>query len=643
MKPFDNKVYLYFAAILLLLSISGCGSSKKDTPSIDAQVGKGNTETPLTTNIENKLQTIIDNQALIIKNNDDIKSTTQKLIGQSSVASIQPDSSKPMKNGEGTSQLQDIPVKSPAETAIPADDTTRTTTTENDDNANPSESSAENTTADKETIEPTPPKTSNLSPYLTSALNKLTLPSEVTVDRFDTRLETSIDRNITGKYSIPLIDITEFSTEQIENTINTFVKKDLVIEVDPPPFDVENLRQSAKSFFTISPDPEDNPDYLVDGDTDEEEIQTALKLVWEAGGGMVFLYPGTYYINSQLAVWDHVTLKGSGRVGDRATIIQLMDYSESLAGKAGIIRMKKDFVKGNQEKRVYHATIEDFIVDGNKEHQTHGISDSEKKYGYYGEGDYITIRRITNRNCMGYGFDPHATMDTRPSKYMLIEDSYALNNYKDGFTLDMVQEARFVNNVAEYNARHGFNVITHAREIMIANNVSRYNQGAGLKMQNGAHSITYINNHFYENDQEGIYLRSSNNNTFVNNYIFNNKRNGIRLTGTTHTIFENNVIAFNANSGARYPEILIQAYDGSYELWPEKASSLANEIKGNIIISSYPIDLFVETDDSNWNRIYDNNIWRANQEIILIGKDSLKMNNTLNDVGETSENKETEK
>lgn len=471
----------------------------------------------------------------------------------------------------------------------------------------------------------------NTSTYLTSATALIDLPAHLLKNHFEGRLETSLKRDITKEYDITWLDLSDFSIEKINSTITQLLGDNLVIEVDPPLPDIEELSNEHANFLTVSSRMTDNPDYLVDGIKDDSEIQEALTQVWRNGGGMVFLYPGTYHIGTQLLVWDNTTLKGSGRVGNRKTIIKLHNNSENLKGKTGIIRMKKDFEPISFDKRVNHATIEDFIIDGNRYNQKQNVSDNEKKYGYYGEGYYLTIRRITSRNCQGYGYDPHASEDTKPTKYMLIEDSYAHHNFKDGFTLDMVQESRFVNNVAENNDRHGFNVITHAREVIIADSITRHNKGAGIKVQNGTHSITFINNQINNNAQEGIYIRSSNDNQFINNIIAQNKKHAIRITGGRYNHFIENFIGINSTLAKNeYPAIMINDYNGFYHRYPVPSIAVNNIFEKNIFILKNERAVIEELDDTMWNIFKENTLWsKQKTNFILSGEESRSTNNFI--------------
>jgi parallel beta-helix repeat protein len=198
----------------------------------------------------------------------------------------------------------------------------------------------------------------------------------------------------------------------------------------------------------VSTSPNDHPDFLCDGVADEVEINLAIRSADSAAHWTVQLMPGTYHLQRAINVVSNVTLRGTGA----NTVIRLDDNAPSMVNAAGIIRAKDDSRPGVL-KRVQHVTIENLVVDGNRDHQAPG--NDEKKFGVYAEGDFITLRGLVARYCAGYGFDPHAHSDSIPSTNVLIEDCEAYGNQTDGFALDMLENSTFRRNYAHDNDRHG--------------------------------------------------------------------------------------------------------------------------------------------------------------------------------------------
>jgi Pectate lyase superfamily protein/Right handed beta helix region len=96
-----------------------------------------------------------------------------------------------------------------------------------------------------------------------------------------------------------------------------------------------------------------------DGVTDDKTaIQRALDAAGLAGGGTVFLGPGTYLVSSQLAInlgHNNVTLRGAGKT---ATTIKLANGANTNVITYGTSSVATD------------VTIADLTVDGNKANQT---------------------------------------------------------------------------------------------------------------------------------------------------------------------------------------------------------------------------------------------------------------------------------
>src|SRR5262245_30117887 len=191
--------------------------------------------------------------------------------------------------------------------------------------------------------------------------------------------------------------------------------------------------------LVVSPNPADHPNYLCDGVADEVEINLAIRSADSASNWTVLLKPGTYHVQSGIYVITNVTLSGSGPT----TVIRLDDNAPTMLTTAGIVRAKDD-TKSGAARRVQHVTIQDLVVDGNRDHQAPGVD--EKKFGFYAEGDFITLRRLVAKNCAGYGFDPHANSDSIASTNVLVEDCEAFGNQADGFALDMLKDSIFRRN-----------------------------------------------------------------------------------------------------------------------------------------------------------------------------------------------------
>src|SRR5262249_33690200 len=227
--------------------------------------------------------------------------------------------------------------------------------------------------------------------------------------------------------------------------------------VAPPPPTTDTIA------ISVSTNPADHPDFLCDGVEDDVEINQAIRTTDSTTEWTVILRPGTYQLLHSIFVLDRVTLRGSGP----NTILRLDDHAPSMLNFAGIVRAKDDSRPG-VDRRVQHVTIEDLVVDGNRANQDPLAA--EKKFGFYAEGDFITMRRLVAKNCAGYGFDPHAHSDSVATTNLLIEDCESFGNAFDGFTLDMCRNSTFQRNYAHDNDRHGINLVTSSSDVLITNN-----------------------------------------------------------------------------------------------------------------------------------------------------------------------------
>lgn len=367
---------------------------------------------------------------------------------------------------------------------------------------------------------------------------------------------------------------------------------------------------SAATVF-IKSDPEQDP-----GVNDADRINQAIQQIHAAGGGTVLLSGGTFNVSTPVTIWANVMLKGQGH----NTRIRLVDNAPSFAGMAGILRFAND-VTG---ERVMHAGVEDLLVDGNREQQLQDVGDAEKKYGLYAEGDYISIRRVKIVNCMGYGFDPHGEIlsngDFRASTHITMEDNVSINNLLDGFTLDRLEESVFIGNVARNNGRHGLNIVSDARNILIKNNDLRKNTVNGITVQNGSADLQIVANKVRGNLEAGIMLRQSDNNIITDNVIRGNGFQAIRLRGSS----DNQVLGnFTRNNSKKlkhsYFEIRLEAFN--------TVPSLRNSITQNILFSPRSKGIVYEKDNSDLNHITSNDYRNNQPPFVLVGVGSTESDN----------------
>lgn len=210
-------------------------------------------------------------------------------------------------------------------------------------------------------------------------------------------------------------------------------------------------------------------------------LNATAKALSAAGGGTMLLSRGTYVLSRQLWVPSNVCVRGAGM--DRTTL-KMADLSPAWA-RAGMVR-------------IYNASrvsLLDFTADGNVENQL--CCAKEQTYGRYGlyaeNFKYLWVRGVRMVNHREYGFDPHGVLEGKRrvwSHYLVIERCEANRNGLDGFTLDQTRHISLLDSSAEGNKRHGVNVVTGSKDVVVRrvtardNGLDRKLAGCGIMVQN---------------------------------------------------------------------------------------------------------------------------------------------------------------
>jgi parallel beta-helix repeat protein len=329
-----------------------------------------------------------------------------------------------------------------------------------------------------------------------------------------------------------------------------------------------------------------------DNTDDSAAIQAAIDAAYLAGGGTVVIPEGTFYISGDPAnpsegcieVRSNVTLTGAG-MGE--TVLKLVDNFDARIN--GIVRTPVN-------ESVDNVVMKDFTIDGNRanniEHQA-GIITGVKTNEDGITHQNITISGVEVMNCNAYGINPHEI-----TYNLVVEDCVSHDNGKDGFVADYVDGGIYRNNIAYNNDRHGFNVTTSSRDVVLENNKAYDNAGAGLVTQRAdifpegqndidwPTRITIIGGEYYSNDREGLLIKLSDNVTVTGALIYGNDRQGIRIEGATNVTINGNTIYNNSQAGdGVYDEINIRLRIDDTVDPPRIYYSEGTEIFGNTIYS----------------------------------------------------------
>lgn len=205
-------------------------------------------------------------------------------------------------------------------------------------------------------------------------------------------------------------------------------------------------------------------------------IEAALARLSAAGGGTLQFGPGLFNHSRQVVVPSYVCLRGAGM---DETVLRASDYCAPYA-VAGAIRVR-------DAERV---SLLDFTQDGNRARQ-HLRTDKEQygRYGIYTHlANFVWMARVRVRHNHKYAFDPHGSND-RWAYFLVIEDCVSEGNGLDGFTIDQTFYVSVLRCTGRRNERHGVNVISGSRFVLVKHCVAESNgsvsgKGFGLVAQN---------------------------------------------------------------------------------------------------------------------------------------------------------------
>lgn len=297
-----------------------------------------------------------------------------------------------------------------------------------------------------------------------------------------------------------------------------------------------------------------------DGITDDTlAIQRALDAADRAGGGTVIMPKGTFIVKGNgdasegcLLIRDNTTLTGAG-MGE--TIVKLQDnYNQKVTG---IIRTESGVVTKN-------VTVQQLTIDGNMQNNVGevdgvfcGVSPGSPK-----ADENITFQNMEIHSVSRYAFDPHEI-----TKNLVIRNTVAHHNGKDGYVADFQMDGIFENNIAYANGRHGFNIVTGTVGF-VAKNLTAYDNGSnGIVVQRGSdlrdwtRDIQIIGGKYYNNGEEGVLVKISKNVTVTGAEVFANNKYGIHVAGSDGVYVYGNKVYNNSAQGGNFDEVRVDQYD----------------------------------------------------------------------------------
>lgn len=290
----------------------------------------------------------------------------------------------------------------------------------------------------------------------------------------------------------------------------------------------------------------------------QSAIQSAIDAAHAAGGGVVYIPPGTFGIAASpdgygsIHVDSNVYLQGAG-MGD--TVLRLVDGHEGTV--TGLVRSPWG-------EETVNWGVADLTIDGNMANtsgQVDGFFTGPEPGQTISDRD-VLVARVEITGVSRYGFDPHELTER-----LTIEDSVAHHNGVDGFVLDMIVEANITGNESFENGRHGFNIVTTSQDLLLTDNVSHDNGGAGFVVQRGSEIIespsiiTFSGGESYNNGREGVLIQFSDHVTVEGMEIHHNGAQGVRLYGSSDSSVQNNEIHDNSQAkNEGFSEVEIESY-----------------------------------------------------------------------------------
>jgi parallel beta-helix repeat protein len=343
-------------------------------------------------------------------------------------------------------------------------------------------------------------------------------------------------------------------------------------------------------------------------------IQAAIDAANAAGGGLVYIPPGTFGVgqdpegSGSVVVTDNVFVKGAG-MGQ--TTLRVLDHVGDVV--TGIMRTPFG-------KETNNTGISDITLDGNRANNDPLM----KIDGYFSGGipgdtitaHDITLLRMEVKDCSGYGFDPHERTER-----LLIDSCTSHGNGKDGFVADYIIDGEYRNNIAYDNDRHGFNITTTTNDFVLHDNVAYGNGSTGAVVQRGnfdidvPYNIVISDNHFYDNAREGILVQLGENVLIENNLVEGSGRSGVRIFGGNNVTVRGNTIRNSSQSGHEaYSDIQITDYNDKPSITGRTFGSHDNLITGNTIFADGEFRTkygIVETDGDVGHNVIGPNITRG--------------------------------
>jgi parallel beta-helix repeat protein len=288
-------------------------------------------------------------------------------------------------------------------------------------------------------------------------------------------------------------------------------------------------------------------DYQGDGTGDDEEIEDAIAAL-PAGGGVVYLLEGTYYIGDGVGgpPIDCSIEDGIDIIKSNVTIIG--------AGKSTILQRACDtgtndgvIIVGDGGTAVSGVTIADLSIDGVK-----ATYIGEENIGIYFNNavTYSTIRNTYVHD--NYGMGIYLYGETTANTHNLIQGNDVRNNDRWGIQIRSSLNNTITGNNIEGNFSSGIYLYTSPNNTITGNNIEG-TSSTGIYIYFSSDNNTITGNNIEGNGSHGISFSTSSNNTVTGNKIHDNGGSGssdsISVSNSDENLISSNDITDTAGTG----------------------------------------------------------------------------------------------
>ncbi|WP_275948760.1 glycosyl hydrolase family 28-related protein [Pseudomonas sp. MWU16-30317] len=273
-----------------------------------------------------------------------------------------------------------------------------------------------------------------------------------------------------------------------------------------------------------------------DGVTDDTHaIQLAINAAFKAGGGEVYVPPGTFIVSGtnadggSLTLKSNVTLTGAGQ--DITTLQLARGTSYDIDG----------LVRTSSTSNTHDAGIKDLTLLGTSAYTSGTVNGfvTGAAAGSSAHASNITVSQVTLTGFTGNALQANAHVTD-----LVVSDSLALNNQGSGFVtrFDDQSTAKFYDNTASASGGDGFDLHYWGGKTLLYNNVANGSTGDGIVLEEvpssqGSASLGgwISGGAVYENAGAGLVIRG-----FTGRVdgvsVYDNNEAGVRLEGTDHAV-----------------------------------------------------------------------------------------------------------